>query len=131
MKHCIRMSTTPQKKDKENILTLINIIFLLLIFFIVTVTFKVSELFSVKVSIINVAPLQSKTLAVLMNTQSEFTSGLKASKGSGLARNLKIYSHESSAESLEILKGDVNVNADQLQLHWRSLTRHADQHHSC
>ena len=94
-------------------------------------TFKVSELFSVKVSIINVAPAQSKTLAVLMNTQGEFTIGLKASKGSGLTRNLKIYSHESSAESLQILKGDVNVNADQLQLHWRSSTRHADQHHSC
>ena len=94
-------------------------------------TFKVSELFSVKMSIINVASAQSKTHAVLMNTQGEFTIGLKASKGSGLTRNLKIYCHESSAESLEILKGDVNVNADQLQLHWRSSTIHADQHHSC
>ena len=94
-------------------------------------TFKVYELFSVKVSIINVAPAQSKTLAVLMNTQGELTIRLKASKGSGLTRNLRIRSPESSTEPWVILKGDVNVNADQLQLHWRSSTRHVDQHHSC
>ena len=115
MKNCNRLFSTPKKSDKENILTLINIIFLLLIFFIVTVTFKVSELFSVKVSIINVAPAQSKTLAVLMNTQGEFVIGLKAFTGSGLTRNLRVRFPENSTEPWVILKGDANANYEKLQ----------------
>tara|TARA_B100000941_G_scaffold18345_1_gene11001 strand:- start:22 stop:408 length:387 start_codon:yes stop_codon:yes gene_type:complete len=121
----------PKKSDKENILTLINIIFLLLIFFIVTVTFKVSELFSVKVSIINVAPAQSKTLAVLMNTQGEFTIGLKASKGLGLTRNLRIHLPESSKEPWVILKGDANANDEKLQQQWSSSAWQVQPHYSC
>mgnify|MGYP006216862735 CR=1 FL=1 len=75
-------------------------------------TFKVSELFSVKVSITNVAPAQSKTLAVLMNTQGEFTIGLKASKGSGLTRNLRIRFPESSTEPWVILKGNATPESN-------------------
>ena len=104
---------------------------MLLIFFIVTVTFKVSELFSVKVSIINVAPAQSKTLAVLMNTQGEFTIGLKASKGSGLTRNLRIRFPESSTEPWVILKGNANSNDEKLKQQWSSSAWQVQPHYSC
>ena len=94
-------------------------------------TFKVSELFSVKVSIINVAPAQSKTLAVLMNTQGEFTIGLKASKGSGLTRNLRIRFPESSTEPWVILKGNANSNDEKLKQQWSSSTWQVQPHYNC
>ena len=94
-------------------------------------TFKVSELFSVKVSIINVAPAQSKTLAVLMNTQGELTIRLKASKGSGLTRNLRIRSPESSTEPWVILKGNANSNDEKLKQQWSSSTWQVQPHYSC
>ena len=84
-----------------------------------------------KVSIINVAPAQSKTLAVLMNTQGEFTIGLKAFKGLGLTRNLRIHLPESSTEPWVILKGDANANDEKLQQQWSSSAWQVQPHYSC
>ena len=94
-------------------------------------TFKVSELFSVKVLIINVAPAQSKTLAELMNTQGEFAIRLKAFTGSGLTRNLRINFPESSTEPWVILKGDANANDEKLKQQWSSSAWQVQPHYSC
>ena len=94
-------------------------------------TFNASELFSVKVSTINVAPVQSETLVVSMNTQGEFAIGLKACIGSGLTRNLRIHFPESSTEPWVILKGDANANDEKLQQQWSSSAWQVQPHYSC
>ena len=114
MKQRIRLSSTPEISEQENILPLINIVFLLLIFFMIAGTFRASELFSVKVPIVTVAPLKSEKITVLMNAQGEFAIERKAFTGSELTRHLKIHFTESSTEPWVILKADANANAEQL-----------------
>lgn len=114
MKQRIRLSSTPEISEQENILPLINIVFLLLIFFMIAGTFRASELFSVKVPIVTVAPLKSEKITVLMNAQGEFAIERKAFTGSELTRHLKIHFTESSTEPWVILKADSHANAEQL-----------------